>query len=252
MTPPDEQGPLSTPPAPPADYPHDEDKPSPPRLSRLALVAFLSGAAVWPSVLVGLSFFGAELVDALGGDLLFTLAIWIVLLGSVAAVVLGIAAGRDIKRNPSRLGGRGLARAAMGAGALSFVWAMLWVPSLILPAHYKMDRAATEARWVVQAATRHGSATGKYPISLKALRDASSMKVRDLDPWGRDYVLSPVLTLGATPQATDDVYVYSKGPCGTGTYEPTRWSKDADGTLRTGKCGAVGYSSIYGAFQNRD
>ncbi|HYL80236.1 MAG TPA: hypothetical protein VEU07_05455, partial [Candidatus Acidoferrum sp.] len=219
------------------------------RLSRLALVAFLSGAAVWPSTLLGFSLFGEELVDALGGDLLLTLALWIVFLGFVAAVVLAIAAVRAIKRNPSILRGRRLARAGMVAGALSFVWAMLWVPSLIIPSHSKMERATAATREAVIGAIRHGNRTGNYPISLNALRDSGGRKVRDQDSWGRDYVLSPVLTLGATPQATDDVYIYSKGPCGTGRYEPSRWHKDSQRRLDTGKCGAIGYSSIYGQFQ---
>lgn len=57
-----------------------------------------------------------------------------------------------------------------------------------------------------------------------------------------------MLAQGGKLQAGDDVYVYSKGFCGTGTYEPTRWRKDPQGGLDTGKCGAAGYSSLYGSF----
>lgn len=65
------------------------------------------------------------------------------------------------------------------------------------------------------------------------------------DPWGNDYVLSPVLTEGRTPQAGDDVYIYRRGPKGTGVYpEPF--------THSTGPEGAIGYSSLHGTFSPWD
>jgi hypothetical protein len=83
-----------------------------------------------------------------------------------------------------------------------------------------------------------------YPTSLKVLRDSGYANVRDEDPWGRPFVFAPLLTEGRKPKSEEDVYIYSKGSCGTGTYQPGRQD--------TGKCGAVGYSSIYGSFKGTE
>lgn len=61
------------------------------------------------------------------------------------------------------------------------------------------------------------------------------------DPWGNDYVLSALLTEGGTPREGDDVYVYSRGPKGTGVY-PQPF------TSATGEEGSIGHSSVNGTF----
>lgn len=109
----------------------------------------------------------------------------------------------------------------------------------------KVDRAASDAKTAVTQAIVYASDHRVYPTSPKVLRDAGYANIWDTDPWGKDWVLSPVLTQGGKPKAGEDVYVYSKGPCGTGTYVP-------GGPADTGKCGAVGFSSIYGAFRGRE
>lgn len=112
----------------------------------------------------------------------------------------------------------------------------------------RLQRAASDARTAATQALVFGKDKGVYPTSLKALRDSGYANVPDTDRWDRPYVLAPILAEGRTPQNGDDVYVYSKGACGTGTYEPARWRKDSSGSLDSGKCGAVGYSSVHGAF----
>ena len=107
------------------------------------------------------------------------------------------------------------------------------------PARY--TRAAVETKIAVTQASKYAKEKGVYPASLKVLREAGYANVLDKDPWGTEYVLSPVFSGNIKPSATDDVYVYSKGPHGTGTYSP--------GIGDTGRNGAVGYSSIHGAFK---
>jgi len=107
---------------------------------------------------------------------------------------------------------------------------------------YKAARASSDAKTAVTQSIVYANDHNAYPTSMKVLRDAGYANIADTDPWGREWVLAPVLTQGGAPKAGDDVYVYSKGPCGTGTYVP-------GGSWDTGKCGAVVYSSIYGSFQ---
>ena len=125
---------------------------------------------------------------------------------------------------------------------------MIEVQLRIAPRRPPAARAASDTKTAVTQALVYSSDHGVYPTSVKVLRDAGYVNVADKDTWGRDWVLSPALTQGRAWKAGDDVYVYSKGPCGTGTYEPTRWGRST-GEMDTGKCGAVGYSSIYGSFR---
>jgi hypothetical protein len=76
---------------------------------------------------------------------------------------------------------------------------------------------------------------GQGRASPKVLREPGYANVPDDDPWGRGYVVSPNLTAGAVAKPTDGVYVYGKGPNGTGTY-PRPY------TASTGRGGSVGYS----------
>jgi hypothetical protein len=107
----------------------------------------------------------------------------------------------------------------------------------------KFDRAMREAKTAVQQAIQYGKDKGVYPTSLKVLRDSGYGNAPDKDPWGTDYVLSSNLGAGAVPSASDDVYVYSRGRCGTGTYT-SRISE------RIGECAAGGFSSLDGAFSS--
>lgn len=102
-------------------------------------------------------------------------------------------------------------------------------------------RAASDTKTALTQAIVYANDKGGYPTSLKILRDSGYANVLDTDPWGNPYLLSPQLRQGAKPNATDDIYIYSRGPRGTGQYHQR--------FPNTGNDGAVGYSSIYGSFQ---
>ena len=104
---------------------------------------------------------------------------------------------------------------------------------------FHLRRAKSDTKTAVTQAIVYANDKHVYPTSLKVLRDAGYANVPDIDHWGNPYVLAPVLTSGAKPRDGDDVYIYSKGPKGTGTY-PRPF------TLNTREDGSVGYSSLYG------
>ena len=106
----------------------------------------------------------------------------------------------------------------------------------------------SDAKTAVDQAAVYAVDRGGYPRSLKALREAGYANVPDADPWGSPYVLAPVFTRAGKPQAGEDVYIYSKGPCGTGTYTPGAWKRER-GAMRSGAHGAAGYSLIHGTFE---
>lgn len=85
---------------------------------------------------------------------------------------------------------------------------------------------------------------GVFPTSLRVFRESGYTKVSDKDPWGNDYVLSPVLSEGRKSTETGETYIYSKGPGGTGSYIRGR-------PQDTRRNEAVGYSSICGSFSGR-
>jgi len=105
----------------------------------------------------------------------------------------------------------------------------------------KYQRAAAETMTAVTQAIVYARDKGVYPTSLEVLRSSGYAAVPDRDPWGNDYVLSPILPGRSKPQAGDDVYVYSRGSRGTGTYPKPFVST-------TGKGGSVGYSSLHGSW----
>jgi type II secretory pathway pseudopilin PulG len=103
-------------------------------------------------------------------------------------------------------------------------------------------RATSATKTAVTQAIVYANDKGVYPTSLKVMRDSGYANVRDDDPWGVPYRLSLVLTRGKTPKEGDNVYIYSKGPQGTGTY-PRPFTNLASAR------GSIGYSSIYGAWR---
>lgn len=104
----------------------------------------------------------------------------------------------------------------------------------------RYSRAATDAKTAVTQALAYATDKGVYPASLEVLRISGYASVPDADPWGHAFVLALPLSGAARPTASDDIYVYSKGAATSGAYTP--------GVVATGAGGAVGYSSIYGAF----
>jgi len=98
------------------------------------------------------------------------------------------------------------------------------------------------ARETMRAATQamvYAKEKGVYPTSIAVLREEGYANISDKDPWGNEWVLSPVLTRGNEPKEGDNVYVFSRGPKGTGVY-PEPFTSD------TGEDGSIGYSSVDG------
>jgi prepilin-type N-terminal cleavage/methylation domain-containing protein len=105
----------------------------------------------------------------------------------------------------------------------------------------RYSRAVADTKTATTQAVVYAVDKGLFPTSIKVIRDANLTNVPDADPWGTPYQLSPSLSLGGSPGYADDVYIYSKGPYGTGTY-PVPFLEN------TGPGGSVGYSSVYGSW----
>lgn len=118
--------------------------------------------------------------------------------------------------------------------------AAIAIPNL-LSAHRKSRyaRAAADVKTATTQAIVYGNDKGNYPTSLGLMRNAGQANIGDNDPWNIPYELSPSMKGGVPTGQADDVYVYSKGPSGTGVY-PVPF------TPNTGDAGSVGYSSVYG------
>lgn len=147
--------------------------------------------------------------------------------------------GHLITATPWRLGAAGVLLIVL---PILSVWAITLL-HLNPSGKPKVARAYSDAKTAATQSIVYANDHDAYPTSMKVLRDAGYANIADADPWDREWMLSPVFARGGAPKAGDDVYVYSKGSCGTGTYVP-------GGPADTGKCGAVGYSSIYGSFQS--
>jgi hypothetical protein len=157
------------------------------------------------------------------------------------ALALGIIATLRINSGRGRLKGRIVAQSGVGLGILSVVVVPLFTCIPCTP----MDRpVVNDAKMAVTQVISYAKRKGVYPTSLKVLREQGYAGIPDTDPWGNEWVLSPVLTQGGRPKEGDDVYVFSKGRDGTARYSPV-------GHLNLGD-GAVGYSGIYGARCHRD
>jgi prepilin-type N-terminal cleavage/methylation domain-containing protein len=120
--------------------------------------------------------------------------------------------------------------------------AAIAIPNL-LSAHRKSRyaRAAADAKTATTQAIVYGNDKGKYPTSLRLIREAGQANIGDTDPWNFPYEISPSMKGGVTMGQSDDVYVYSKGPSSAGVY-PVPF------TTNTGEGGSVGYSSVYGSW----
>ncbi|MHC4278470.1 MAG: hypothetical protein ACYSTI_14310 [Planctomycetota bacterium] len=126
--------------------------------------------------------------------------------------------------------------------AIMSVLLVIAIPNLLQARRPTRDeRAAMDTKMAVTQARVYASDNGVYPTSIKALVEGKAIycPCSDKDSWGNDYVLSPVLTEGRTPREGDNVYVFSRGPKGTGVY-PQPFTHD------TGKDGSIGYSSVHG------
>jgi hypothetical protein len=165
----------------------------------------------------------------------------IVMILPLVGVVLEIVTASRIKRDKGRAKGGLSGVSGIGLNLMNLLLAIILLPNLVSDARRSMySRAAIDARTAVIQAIEYSKDRHTHPSSMRALRDSQYANIADKDPWGKDWVFSPVLSEGRKPEPGDHVYVYSKGPCGTGTFSPRNSA--------TGRDGAVGYSSIYGAF----
>jgi len=105
----------------------------------------------------------------------------------------------------------------------------------------KYSRAASDTKTAVTQSIVYANDKNVYPNSLGVLRNGGYANVLDKDPWDVAYVLAAGMDGTTPPGQQDDIYIYSKGAGGAGTYIAN--------TPNTGAGGAVGYSSIYGSFQ---
>ena len=122
------------------------------------------------------------------------------------------------------------------------ILAMIAIPNLLnAQRKTRYSRAASDTRTATTQAMVYATDRNVYPTSIQAIRDATLTNLSDADPWGNPYVLCPVLIGSLSPGYADDVYIYSKGPSGTGIY-PIPF------VMNTGPGGSVGYSSVYGSW----
>jgi len=165
---------------------------------------------------------------------------WLVLGTALGAILLGGVAVWRLGRTGEKAD-RVIAAIVLAAGTLLLIRVLTDCTGCRKP-HWL--RARDDARTAVTQAIVYAKDYGVYPNTIAALREKGYANIRDQDPWDAEWVLAPALVQGAKPKVGDDIYVYSKGPCRTGTYTPGR--KD------TGKCGAVGYSGLHGEFQGSE
>lgn len=104
----------------------------------------------------------------------------------------------------------------------------------------KYAKAAADTKTAVNQSLIYAAEKNTYPASLAQLRGAGFASVQDADPWGIAYIVSPIMSALKRPGDNDDVYVFSRGASLAGAYAPS--------VAASGQGGAVGYSSLYGAF----
>ena len=107
----------------------------------------------------------------------------------------------------------------------------------------RYSRSAADTKQATTQAVTYANDNGVYPTSIKVLRESGYANVSDNDPWGVAYQLSPTLTSGSPSAVLDDVYIYSRGASGAGTYNPPVSPPGGSGSG-----GSVGYSSVYGSW----
>jgi hypothetical protein len=235
---------------------------SPSRPSTLAGLRLVAFWALWPCV-VGyfLLFSPFNAFDRLGGppphacspggQISHALPIGplvVALAFPLAGVALEIATALRIKRQGARIKAWASGVSGVCLNLLNLLILSIFLVSILGLTKTKdlsmQARAGGQARLAVEQALLYSVDRNAYPTELKLLREERNVGLPDRDPWGRNYVLAAVLTSGAAPGVGDDVFVYSRGPCGVGRYTSER--------AGIGRLGAIGYSSLYGAFSGED
>lgn len=119
---------------------------------------------------------------------------------------------------------------------------MIAIPNLLnAQRKSRYGRAASDTKTATNQAMVYAIDRNAYPTAIIVIREATLSNLSDIDPWGNAYVLSPTLLAGGAPGDSDDVYILSKGPYGTGAF-PMPF------VMHTGQGGSVGYSSVYGSW----
>ncbi len=127
--------------------------------------------------------------------------------------------------------------------AIIGILAAIAIPNLMsAQRRAKYSRAASDTETAVTQAMVYATDRDKYPQNLADLRNQGYANVPDNDPWGQPYVPTPLMTNQTVPGQSDDLYVYSKGSSGKGSYNPPY----TGAPLAPGS--EVGYSSMYGSF----
>lgn len=126
--------------------------------------------------------------------------------------------------------------------AIIGILAAIAIPNLLeSQRRARYSKGSADVKTATTQAIVYSGDHGRYPGDLLSLRAGGYANVSDADPWNRNYVLSPNLVAQSLPAISDDVYIYSLGASGAGTY-PVPFVTD------TGLGGSVGFSSVYGAW----
>ncbi|MFN3476471.1 MAG: prepilin-type N-terminal cleavage/methylation domain-containing protein [Candidatus Methylomirabilales bacterium] len=130
--------------------------------------------------------------------------------------------------------------------AIIGILAAIAIPNLMsAQRRSKYSRAASDTKTAVTQAIVYANDQNKYPGGVTTLRNAGYANVPDKDPWNNAWVPNDTFASTNTPTQTDEVWLCSHGPTGTGKCP----SSSASGrTGSTGTDGDVGYSSVYGSW----
>jgi prepilin-type N-terminal cleavage/methylation domain-containing protein len=113
----------------------------------------------------------------------------------------------------------------------------------------RYSRAASDTKTALTQAVVYANDRNQFPLDLSVLRDAGYSNVQINDPWSRTYRLSAAFAAQAVPASGLEAWVCSRGPVGAGGCPGAAQSAATlPGFPNTGVDGAVGYSSLHGAF----
>ena len=131
--------------------------------------------------------------------------------------------------------------------AIIGILAAIAIPNLMsAQRRSKYSRSATDTKTATTQAIVYANDKNVYPTGNAMLRNQGYANVPDNDPWTGAYQYGDPASVwsGTTaPASGQDVVVWSKGPAGSGTYNP-----GTSPPATSGVNGSVGYSSIYGAW----
>ena len=131
--------------------------------------------------------------------------------------------------------------------AIIGILAAIAIPNLMsAQRRSRYSRTATDTKTAVTQAIVYANDKNSYPgpTPLTVLRNGGYANISDNDPWNQVYQFVG-MDVAVAPSQTDDIVTWSKGPAGTGTYNPPYTG------AQLGNNAEVGYSSVYGSFQGQ-